>query len=104
MITVFLLWYSTVVLQSWTPAPSLRGDTIVAIGYAQYLGNQLFENMVAYLGIPYAEPPLGDRHFRAPLPLNTMRIEQEAGGHVVDATRYPNFCVQSNGVGYAGGA
>ncbi|KIK58091.1 hypothetical protein GYMLUDRAFT_262697 [Collybiopsis luxurians FD-317 M1] len=104
MISAFLLWYSAVVLQSWTPAPSLRGD-IVDTGYAQYRGNQSFENTVAYLGIPYAEPPLGDRRFRAPLPLNTTRIEQEAGGDVVDATQYPNFCVQgSNGGGYAGGA
>ncbi|KAJ3917914.1 Alpha/Beta hydrolase protein [Lentinula edodes] len=78
---------------------------IVDTGYAQYQGNRSFENTVAYLGIPYAEPPLGDRRFRAPLPLNTTRISQDANGQVVDATRYPNFCVQgSTGDNDAGGA
>ncbi|KIK58088.1 hypothetical protein GYMLUDRAFT_45639 [Collybiopsis luxurians FD-317 M1] len=104
ILSAFLLWSSTVVLQSSALPASLPGD-IVDTGYAQYRGNQSFENTVAYLGIPYAEPPLGDRRFRAPLPLNTTRIEQEAGGLVVDATQYPNFCVQgSTGGGDAGGA
>ncbi|KIK58090.1 hypothetical protein GYMLUDRAFT_706284 [Collybiopsis luxurians FD-317 M1] len=104
ILSAFLLLSSTVVLQSLGLPASLPGD-IVDTGYAQYRGNQSFENTVAYLGIPYAEPPLGDRRFRAPLPLNTTRIEQEAGGLVVDATQYPDFCVQgSTGGGDAGGA
>ncbi|KAF9072580.1 alpha/beta-hydrolase [Rhodocollybia butyracea] len=69
---------------------------IVDTGYAQYQGNRSFENTVAYLGIPYAEPPL---------PLDTTRVSEEAGGQVVDATEYPNFCVQGSiGEGDAGGA
>lgn len=67
---------------------------VVDVGYASYLGNRSFANTVAYLGIPYAEPPLGEQRFRAPLPLNTTRIRQISGGKVVDATQYPNFCVQ----------
>ncbi|THU75852.1 Carboxylesterase, partial [Dendrothele bispora CBS 962.96] len=69
------------------------GD-IVDTGYAKYLGNRSFPNTVAYLGLAYAEPPLGDRRFRAPLPLNETRVREETGGGVVDATEYPNFCVQ----------
>ncbi|KAJ7590223.1 Alpha/Beta hydrolase protein [Mycena floridula] len=69
-------------------------SNVIDTGYAKYLGNRTFPNTVAYLGIPYAEPPLGDRRFRAPLPLNTTRIAVEAAGAVIDATKYPDFCVQ----------
>ncbi len=67
---------------------------VVDTGYAKYLGNHSYPNTVAYLGLPYAEPPLGDRRFRAPLPLNTERIKAETKGAVVDATDYPDFCIQ----------
>lgn len=69
-------------------------DPIVDTGYAKYLGNRTFPNSVAYLGIPYAEPPLGERRFRAPLPLDTARVSREANGAVINATTYPAFCVQ----------
>ncbi|KAG6915820.1 hypothetical protein DXG01_009694 [Tephrocybe rancida] len=78
---------------------------IVDTGYAKYLGNQTLPNVVAYLGVPYAEPPLGERRFRTPLPLDTARVSQEAKGSVIDATNYPAFCVQGSiGAGDAGGA
>ncbi|KAI0058368.1 alpha/beta-hydrolase [Artomyces pyxidatus] len=69
---------------------------IVDLGYASYLGNQSFPNTVAYLGIPYAEPPLGGLRFRAPLPLNTTRVTVSTGNNVVDATQYPDFCIQGS--------
>ena len=69
-------------------------NNIVDLGYASYRGNLSYPNVVAYLGIPYAEPPLGDWRFRAPVPLNTTRVAEEAGGNVIDATTYPNFCIQ----------
>ncbi|KAE9401291.1 alpha/beta-hydrolase [Gymnopus androsaceus JB14] len=106
ILSAFLLCYAAIVFQRSTPAfsASLPGD-IVDTGYAKYQGNRSFENTVAYLGIPYAEPPLGEQRFRAPIPLNTTRIEQEAGGQVVNAAQYPNFCVQGSiGEGDAGGA
>ncbi|KAJ7033511.1 alpha/beta-hydrolase [Mycena alexandri] len=84
---------------------SFSADNVVDTGYAKYRGNQSFPNTVAYLGIPYAEPPLGDLRFRAPLPLNTTRVSKAAGGQVIDASEYPNFCIQGSiGEGDAGGA
>lgn len=69
----------------------------VDVGYVTYLGNQTYTNTVAYLGIPYAEPPVGDLRFRATVPLNTTRVSEEAnlnGEAVVNATYYPDFCIQ----------
>jgi carboxylesterase type B len=74
---------------------SAQGD-IVDTGYAKYLGNRSYTNTVAYLGIPYAEPPIGDLRFRAPLPLNKTRVTLATGGKVVDSTKYPNFCIQGS--------
>ena len=69
---------------------------VVDLGYASYRGNLSFPNTVAYLGIPYAEPPLGERRFRSPIALNTKRVQQEANGKVVDVTEYPEFCIQGS--------
>lgn len=69
----------------------------VDVGYATYLGNQTYPNTVAYLGIPYAEPPVGNMRFRATVPLNTTRVREEAsasGQVVINATYYPDFCIQ----------
>ncbi|PFH45585.1 hypothetical protein AMATHDRAFT_71494 [Amanita thiersii Skay4041] len=81
------------------------GKDIIDTGYAKYLGNRSFPNTVAYLGVPYAEPPIGERRFRAPLPLDTARITRSAHGAVIDATKNPEFCIQGSiGAGDAGGA
>lgn len=69
-------------------------NTVVDLGYARYRGNLSNPNTVAYLGLPYAEPPVGNLRWRAPLPLNTARVSKEAHGAVVDATVYPEFCIQ----------
>ena len=76
--------------------PSLAQGDIVDTGYAKYLGNRSYTDTIAYLGIPYAEPPIGDLRFRAPLPLNKTRVTLETGGNVVDSTKYPNFCIQGS--------
>lgn len=81
-------------LGSSLPGTSAAEADVIDTGYAKYLGNRSYPNTVAYLGIPYAEPPLGERRFRAPLPLDTARVALESKGQVVDATNYPNFCIQ----------
>ncbi|KAI0646569.1 alpha/beta-hydrolase [Trametes meyenii] len=89
------------------PAASLAGTAshIVDLGYAQYLGNLSYPDTVAFLGLPYAEPPVGERRFRAPLPLDTARVANETKGQVANATTYPDQCIQGSlGFGDAGGA
>ncbi|KAG1724954.1 Alpha/Beta hydrolase protein [Suillus paluster] len=79
----------------------------VDLGYVTYFGDnqpEMYPNTVAHLGIPYAERPVGDLRFRATVPLNTTRVTEEAGGSPVDATSYPDFCIQGQFAGQPGGA
>lgn len=41
---------------------------VVDLGYAQYRGNTLTSGVDQYLGMRYAEPPVGNLRFRAPAP------------------------------------
>ncbi|CAL1710102.1 unnamed protein product [Somion occarium] len=64
-----------------TEALSLKtSEAIVDLGYAKYEGNVTYPKAVAYLGIPYAEPPVGDHRYRAPAPLNATRVRRETMG------------------------
>lgn len=96
-------WHKGSILAFVIPSGSQVG--VVNTGYARYQGNRTLPNTVAYLGIPYAEPPVGNLRFRAPLPLNTTRLVLESAGKTIDATQYPEFCIQgTTGGGDAGGA
>ena len=97
-IFVFLL-LASLVSSGTTSAHSVETissniPAVVDLDYAKYKGNITFPRAVAYLGIPYAEPPLGNLRYRAPLSLNESRIREETHGSVVDARSYPLPCVQ----------
>jgi len=77
-------------------AAALGRHGVVRTGYASYQGVDTYGDVTSYLGIPYAEPPLGDLRFRAPKALDVARVSKETGGNVVDATQYPNRCVQGD--------
>lgn len=65
------------------PAP------VVDLGYASYRGVRLDAGVDEYLGMRYAQAPLGDLRFRAPRkPLNVSGI-QDASTVSVRGTRYP---------------
>ncbi|KAJ8521512.1 hypothetical protein ONZ45_g1814 [Pleurotus djamor] len=80
------------------------GDDVVDLGYVQYLGNRTYPSVTAYLGIPYAEPPIEDKRFRAPVPLDTDRVSSQANGTIVDARSFANFCIQGTSTGIFDGA
>ena len=82
-------------LTATTAAPS-SASNVVDLGYVKYRGNLTYPDTVAYLGVPYAEPPLGERRWRKPLTLDTARVARSAGGQVVDATEYADFCIQGS--------
>ncbi|KAL1743322.1 Alpha/Beta hydrolase protein [Schizophyllum fasciatum] len=86
--------------------PGSESEPIVDLGYAKYRGNRTYENVVSYLGLPYAQPPVGDLRFRAPVPLDYGADGRaSAKDEVIDATEYPDFCIQgTTGSGDAGGA
>lgn len=84
-----------------TSASALGGAPRVDTGYAIYVGNHSRPNTAAFLGLPYAEPPVGEGRFRAPIPLDTEKLRSQKA--VVDASQYPEFCVQgTTGNGDAG--
>ncbi|GJJ14529.1 hypothetical protein Clacol_008794 [Clathrus columnatus] len=75
----------------------------VDTGYAIFVGNHSRPNTAAFLGVPYAEPPLDDKRWRAPTPLDTETLKNNK--KTFDASKYPDFCIQgTTGSGDAGGA
>ncbi|EEB89171.1 hypothetical protein MPER_12759, partial [Moniliophthora perniciosa FA553] len=109
-IGAFLAWISfsslNIVRQLFSSSQS--SPEIANTGYARYIGTRFPQNdfTVAFLGLPYAEPPLDERRFRAPVSLNTTRVALEAQerNSLIDAREYPDFCVQGGRDGLLGGA
>lgn len=75
----------------------LTGSTIAAAdsieatsGKKTYIGTTVDYGIRSFAGVPYAQPPVGDYRWRPPRP-------EPAGEASVDATRFPDVCVQADG-------
>nr|XP_034963158.1 acetylcholinesterase-like [Zootoca vivipara] len=69
---------------------ALENDTVVVTSSGPIKGKILpagTGSVTAYLGIPYAEPPMGKLRFQKPLPHQPWR-------HVLEATTFGNSCHQ----------
>ncbi|XP_063147408.1 cholinesterase-like [Candoia aspera] len=67
-----------------------NGDTVVITSSGPIKGKQLFAGLgsvTAYLGVPYAEPPLGKLRFQKPLP-------HRPWSQILEATSLGNSCPQ----------
>lgn len=83
--------------------PNNAKPPTVDTGYAIFVGNHSMPNTAAFLGVPYAEPPLGDKRWRAPTPLDTESLKKNK--KTFDVSEYPDFCIQgTTGNGDAGKA
>ncbi|XGW18226.1 hypothetical protein V3C99_002667 [Haemonchus contortus] len=94
MLLQLILSYVTIVYgQRYVSVPTSYG---VVQGRTVDYGNdkdQLYYGQAdVFLGIPYAQPPVGDLRFRAPRQANPYNA-------VYDATRYRPKCPQANGAG-----
>ncbi|OZJ01480.1 hypothetical protein BZG36_05632 [Bifiguratus adelaidae] len=76
----------TTVLISWALGCHSEAPTI-DLGYATYQGSVIPGHVEQFLGIRYAQPPIGDLRFRAPLPPTLVKGIQSA-------TQYGNACLQ----------
>ncbi len=71
---------STDYLLDW----SQRGTIATPLGTVTGLGNG---ESLAFLGLPYARPPIGERRFKRPEPAGSW-------DGILDATGFPNICIQ----------
>lgn len=87
-ITIIL---SLLLLRLLTLTSTTQDDLIVATAKGKVRGVRLSVpgsgSILAFLGIPYGKPPIGQLRFRSPEP-----VEEWAG--VKDATHFPNSCCQ----------
>ena len=79
----------------------VRGDTspndvtsacpTAHISQGSYRGIDLNGDVSAFLGVPYAQPPVGDLRFRPPLPLTATT---DANASLIDASKFGSVCYQ----------
>uniref|UniRef100_A0A670Z4A5 Carboxylic ester hydrolase n=1 Tax=Pseudonaja textilis TaxID=8673 RepID=A0A670Z4A5_PSETE len=75
----------------WASSSASNGATVVITSSGPIKGKQFLSGLgsvAAYLGIPYAEPPLGKLRFQKPLPHQPWK-------QTLEATSFGNSCSQS---------
>lgn len=86
-IPVFTLALGVAIVAIWRMPPATAPESLRSLADGQVLGFDEHSNTHAWLGIPFAKPPLGDLRWRAPRPV-------EPWADTLDAVRQPSFCTQ----------
>ncbi|XP_077180790.1 cholinesterase-like [Paroedura picta] len=84
------LWWSFLVLSLLGPKSSADNATVVVTSSGPIQGKHLpagSKTVTAYLGIPYAEPPVGKLRFQKPVP-------HQPWSPILDATNFGHSCPQ----------
>lgn len=81
--TLFFSYITTCVASTSSPIVTVQNGTIKGLHSEEW-------NQDLFLGIPYAQPPVGDLRFRWPRSINTT------WNSPLDATRYGYSCYQYN--------
>lgn len=74
---------------------SIAGTPTVAVTQSGAVQGEMTGNLIAFRGLPFAAPPVGNLRWKAPQPVASWK-------GVRDATKFGNVCPQINGAGYAG--
>ncbi|VDB85877.1 unnamed protein product [Peniophora sp. CBMAI 1063] len=92
--TVAIAWMAAARHAQCASLPNIPSEnrTVVDLGYAKYQSDIIYDdNVLSFLGIRYAAPPVGDLRWRAP-----QAPAQVAG--IQNATTQPPQCMQAPGV------
>ncbi|CAI5767886.1 cholinesterase-like [Podarcis lilfordi] len=85
-----LPWLLCLILSLVGPSSTAEDDLVVVTSSGSVQGKHLssgFGNVTAFLGIPYAEPPVGKLRFQKPVP-------HQPWSKVLEATNFSNSCPQ----------
>lgn len=99
LLTAFALALSGLAATDSPPSLSSPLGPVVNLGYAAFAGNTTSPTgttpgpVTFFGGIPYAEPPMGNLRFRAPVQLNE-KVQSDAGPSVTDARNWGPPCIQ----------
>ncbi|VDL92825.1 unnamed protein product [Schistocephalus solidus] len=77
----------TILGTTYLPLP--QGGTLIGLNYQVSDDNDQFKEVHAFLGIPFAQAPIGEFRFAPPKP-----VEPEFFAGLVNATKLPNSCWQ----------
>ena len=70
---------------------SLPSDSVRIINQGEIIGIETEDNTYAWLGIPFAEPPVGDLRWKAP-------IQPKKFGSRFEASEFSEVCFQREGI------
>lgn len=77
-------------------------QTVISLAAGTIMGLKISPNLFKFLGIPYAQPPVGNLRFASPVPfpssgLSPFAASANATNRRINATAFANMCPQASG-------